>query len=266
MPTFEQGFADAEKAADSVLSAIGSISTQARQLRKAAQEGNIAAIRRHSERLQDGLGLVRQEVANAGKAWPFAPEQEQAYLQERYNEELKDEGRTKGLQIIEQDGRLIAHPSVVRVMAGERAVQINRRQSSAIRPTRIVDALRNLQTRKSSFRPNQFLQSLHDAYLILTQGRQRDALKLGELGQVVPLRQIYDLFTGLPGAKREYSLLDFARDIYSLQTSGVREVRGARVSFPASTGTRRATGTISFVGPNGEQVIYYGIQFTGDRR
>ena len=83
------------------------------------------------------------------------------------------------------------------------------------------------------------------------------------------MSRIYELLTGLPGTAREYGLLDFARDLYSLESSGVRDVRlgrdgtVARVSFPASTGTRSARGTISFVGPDGETVIYYGIQFTG---
>ena len=49
MPTFEQGFADAEKAADSVLKSLNDFTRLAKQLRKAAQEGNIAAVRRTGE-------------------------------------------------------------------------------------------------------------------------------------------------------------------------------------------------------------------------
>ena len=267
MTTFEQGFSDAEKAADSVLKALGSVSTIARQLRKAAQDGNIAAVRRSSERLQDSLGLIGQEVTNAADAWPFGPEEEQGYLQEHYAEELKEEARKKNIQVYDRDGRLIVHPSVVRVMPGERAVQINRRQTSTIRPTKIVSTLESLQKSPPRFRPQAFLDSLYEAYAALTRASQSDALKLGELGQVVQLARIYDLVTGLPGHRREYTQLDFARDLYSLEASSVREVRsGARVSFPASTGTRRTIGTISFVGPNGEPVVYYGIQFTGGGR
>ena len=56
------------------------------------------------------------------------------------------------------------------------------------------------------------------------------------------------MFTGLPGSKSSYSLLDFARDLYNLEASEVTEVRaGARVSFPASTGTRNPRGAIPFV-------------------
>ena len=267
MPTFEQGFADAENAADSVLTALTSVSALARQLRKAAQDGNIAAVRRSSERLQDGINLIRQEVANAADAWPFTPEREQEYLQEQYAEELKEEARKKNLQIFDRDGRLIAHPSIVRVLTGERAIQINRRQTSTIRPTKIVGMLEDLQKRPPRFSSQAFLESLYGAYLALTGTRSSDRMRVGEVGQVVQLGRIYDLFTGLPGAGRDYSQLDFARDLFSLESSGVRQARsGARVSFPASTGTRGSRGTISFVGPNGEPVVYYGIQFTGSGR
>ena len=81
--------------------------------------------------------------------------------------------------------------------------------------------------------------------------------------RVVPLDKIYKLFTSLPGSRREYSPTDFARDIYRLETSGHTTTKnGAAVSFPASTGTRSAKGLFTFVGPNGQDIQYYGIQFT----
>lgn len=263
MTTFEEGFAAAERSADSVLKALGGVSTLARQMRKAAQDGNIAAVRRTSERLQDSIGLIQQEVTNAAGAWPFTPEEELEYLDKHYSEELKEEALKKNLHVFERERVLVVSPSVVRVNSSDRGVQINRSKSLLIRPTRIVGELEKLQSRGSAYRPTQFLSSLHNAYVALTGVRPSDAMKFGEVGQVVPLVRIYNLFTGLPGANLEYSQLDFARDLYSLETSGVREVRGTRVSFPASTGTRSPRETFSFVGPDGETVLYYGIQFIG---
>ena len=267
MSTFEEGFAATEQAADSVLQALGDVSRLARQLQRDAKAGNIAGIRRGTARLEESLGLIREQVGNAARAWPFAQEDEPAYLQNRYAAELQEVAGKNGLQLFERDGRLIAHPSVLRVLPGERAVRIDRRQSSAIRPTKIVADLAKLQRSPPRFRHQPFLESLYSAYLALAQSDTADRLQLGGVGQVVRLDRIYNLFTGLPGARREYSQLDFARDLYSLESSGVNEVRsGARVTFPASTGTRNPRGTISFVGPNGEPVLYYGIQFTGDSR
>ena len=267
MSTFEEGFAAAENAADLVLKALGDNSRVARQMRKAAQDGNIGAVRRSSERLQETISLIQQEVANAADAWPFTPDGERGYLQEQYAEELKQVAGMKGLQMFDRDGRLIAHPSVLRIMAGDRAVQINRRQSSAIRPSKVVGTLEELQKKPPRFNPQQFLESLYEAYVALARSDTTDRLKLGEVGQVVRLDRIYNLFTGLPGTRRDYGLLDFARDLYSLETSEVKAVRaGASVSFPASTGTKNPRGTISFIGQNGETVLYYGIQFSGSRR
>ena len=264
MPTFEEGFAAAENAADSMLKALGDVATLARQLRRAAQDGNIAAIRRASERLDTGVNLIRQEAANAANSWPFTEEAEREYLEEQYAEELKGAAQNKGLQVFDRDGRLIAHPSVVRVMPGRRTLQINRKTTSSIRPSKIVGVLEGLQEKPPRFSPHQFLESLYEAYLALSSSDTADRLKLGEVGRVIRLNLIYKLFTGLPGSGREYSPLDFARDLYALQTSGVREVRaGARVSFPASTGTGSAQDIIPFVGPDGETVVYYGIQFAG---
>ena len=264
MTTFEDGFAAAEKAADSVLTALKSYSLLATQLRKAARDGNIAAVRRTSLQLQNRISLIQQEVANAAGAWPFDPEAERDYLEGQYSEELKEEAGKKGLQVFDRDGRLIVHPSVVRVMPGEKAVQINRRQMSTIRPSKVVGVLEDLQKRPPRSNPQQFLESLYRAYLALAMSDTADRLKLGEVGQVVQLSRIYDLWTGRPGAGREYSQLDFARDLYNLETSGVRQVRaGPRVSLSASTGTRNSSGTFSFIGPNGESSLFYGIQFAG---
>ena len=267
MPTFEDGFAASETAADSVLNALNEATRIARQLRKASQDGNIAAVRRLSERLDPAVNLIRQEVANAATAWPFTAEEERQYLEEGYSSELQAQAEKLGVQMFERDGRLIAHPLMVRVLPGDRAVRVDRRQSSNIRPSKLLADLEKLQTRPSRFRPQQFLDSLYQAYLELAERDTADRLKLGDTGQVVRLERIYRLFTGLPGSRREYTPLDFARDLYALQESGVREVRDdARVSFPASTGTRSPRGVISFVGPDGATVLYYGIQFTGVSR
>ena len=267
MATFEEGFAATESAAGSVLDALNEATRIARQLRRASQDGNIAAIKRLTDRLVSTSKAVGQASSNAAAAWPFPEEEERSYLEQEYSAELQSEGRKRGVQIFERDGRLIAHPLVVRVLPGDRAVRIDRRQTSTIRPSKIVADLEKLQKSPARFRPQPFLESLYEAYLALSQTDTADRLKLGGVGQVVRLDRIYNLFTGLPGSRREYSLLDFARDLYTLQESGVREVRsGARGSFPASTGTRSPRGAISFVGPSGEPVLFYGIQFTGVNR
>ena len=267
MPTFEEGFSAAESAADSVLNALTEATRIARQLRKASQDGNIAAIKRLNERLETSANVIGQAVSNTSRAWPFSDEEERPYLEQEYSAELRSEAETRGVQMFERDGRLIAHPMMVRVLPGERAVRIDRKQTSSIRPSKVVADLEKLQ--KSPARTNllQFLERLYVVYLELAERDTADRLKLGDTGQVVRLERIYNLSTLLLGSGRDYTRLDFAKDLYALQESGIREVRdGPRVSFPASTGTRNPRGVISFVDPDGETVLFYGIQFTGVRR
>ena len=66
--TFETGFADTERAATVTTKVVATLSAAARQLQKAALEGDITKIRRACERLQAALESTRQEVANAKSA------------------------------------------------------------------------------------------------------------------------------------------------------------------------------------------------------
>ena len=77
-------------------------------------------------------------------------------------------------------------------------MRIDRRQSSSIRPTKIVADLAKIQHSPSKFRPQPFLESLYGAYLALSQSDTADRLKLGGVGQVIRLDRIYNLFTACP--------------------------------------------------------------------
>ena len=262
MSTFEQAFSDAERAASSVAKAAASLQAIAKQMQKAAQEGNITNLKRASERLNQATALARQEVSNAVGSWPFTPELEEKYLRESYEPELLALAREEQVQIHQRDGRLICFPSMVRINPSDNTVTIDRKKVGSIRPTRLVAALKQNQSKTPNFRSELFLERLYGVYQELVGGRRSDMLD-SRSGTVIGLSRIYAMFTSRPGSNREYDQTDFARDLYFLDVSGVNKVRsGATVSFPASTGTRSQRGTFSFVSPEGEIVTYYGIQFT----
>lgn len=260
MPTFEEAFSDTENAAASVLRAANNLGSLAKQMHRAAKDGNIGNMKRSAERMANAVSLVRQEVDNAARVWPFDDNEEERYLSESYVEELRKVAAQMDLRIHERDGRLISHPSVVRVLPGERAVRIDRKRVSTIRPTKLTAILLKNQQRPPRFRPETFLEALYKAYLILV-GRERSVRLINdrESGPVIPLLRVYEVFTSLPGSNREYDRTDFARDLYFLESSDTRQVKtGARVSFPVS---RKSA--LSFVGPDGQLITYYGIQFAG---
>ena len=142
MVSFEQAFSDMEKSAASTVKSAADLTKLARALEKAAKDGNIAAAKRAQHSMSEALNALRQEVRQLSvESWPFGDEEEQQYLNDGYGQELRTVAAERGLEIYERDGRMIAHPSIVRVLPGSRAVRIDRKQVSTIRPTRLTDIL-----------------------------------------------------------------------------------------------------------------------------
>ena len=261
MESFERAFSDTERAAASTQKSAAALAKLAKQLEKAAKEGNIGTIKRLQGRVNADLNTLRQEVANAVETWPFTEEDEEQYLNEQYATELRQAAEEKGLSIHERDGRLISHPSIVRILPGDRAVRIDRKKVSTIRPSHLVDVLLENQKKPARYESARFLEALYDVYSdIVKEGSSNRMLK--GVGRVITLDRIYKLFTSLPGSNREYDRTDFARDLYFLQTEGPKHTRrGAAVYFPSSTGTRSSRGLFTFVGPDGQDIQYYGVRF-----
>jgi len=257
LTTFERGFADVERAAAAAAKVCGTLVTLAKQMQKAALDGDIIKIRKMSERLAAALDATRQEVANARSAWPFTPETEEAYLRDGFEQEFLDAAETERLQIRRQDERLVVFPSVLRILPAERAVRIDRNRLTAVRPSKLVSVLKANQTKKPKFASERFLEALYRAYRLLT---GKDGM-----GLTIPLYRLYEAFTLPPGAGAEYSRSDFGRDLFLLDRSGLTQTKsGVKFSLPASTGVKgaKAKTTFLFVAPDGGTVTYYGIRFT----
>ena len=259
--SLEQAFADVEHEASSALDSTKKLQSLLRQLHKSSREGNVAALKRVQGRLREASAELTRAVEGAAGSWLLDDPGELEYLKDGYAAELRRVAAARGLDVHERDGQLISHPSTVRILAADRAVRIDRKKVSTIRPSHLVELLRKNQNRPPRSRPEPFLKALHDVYTALVPDPPRGATAPAS-GPVIPLDRIYKLFTSLPGTGRDYTRTDFARDIYQLETAGVITTRtGAGVSFPASTGTRSTKGLFTFVGPDGREVVYFGIRF-----
>ena len=263
MDGFEEAFDRTTEVADAAIKANQNLATQLRRLRKASLDGNITAVKREQGRLSETLGILTDAVGNASIAWPFAEDQEIEHLKDEngFAAELRRVAADKGLVIRERDGQLICHPFIVRVMPRDRAVRIDRKKVSTIRPSHLTDILIKAQKSPPRYRPQPFLEALYKAYQ--DQTKESSGRPIGGTGDpVILLDNIYRAFTYRPGTNRDYSKTDFARDLYELDRSGVTTTRsGATVSFPASTGARSSRNLYTFVGPDGYEVRYYGIRF-----
>lgn len=82
METFEEGFAAVETAAGTAAEAAAALAKAAKQLLKAAQDGNVGQVRRQSGRLTGLLSSVSEHVERSAASWPFTVESEYAYLEQ----------------------------------------------------------------------------------------------------------------------------------------------------------------------------------------
>ena len=253
MSSFEQACGDAKRLADGAVQASTKLLSAAKELSKAADEGDIAKIRRATEKLATTANVARQEVANAEAAWRLTPDEEESLLRDHFEEELIQTGQREGLTIRRHEQRLIAFPSVLRVLPERRAVEIDRKKTTAIRPGRLVHQLKASAAKKPKLSPERFIETLYSAYRVVTSS---------DAGTGTTLRDVYEALTLLPDVRRDYSISDFTRDIFILDRSGVTTTRsGARLSLPAATGTKGSSRMLQFVDPSGEPVTYYGIRF-----
>lgn len=254
MERFERAFAGLEQAAASVVKAAASTTAVTKQLEKAVRTGDLLATKKALERLQTANRGLDREVSAVSSAWAFDSATEDAYLAGEYITELIEAAAKAGIALRQLGNELIAFPVVLRVLSRERLILLDGKKLSLLRPSVVVAQLIARRNRKPAMSSERFLEVLHSAYRTVS-GREA-------LGQPVALARIYEALTLLPGSASGYTEVEFARDLCVLDHEGPRRTKsGAVVSLPASTGTKDQRRVYSFVGPDGDAVHYFGIQF-----
>lgn len=177
-------------------------------------------------------------------------------------DELKRTAEQEGVRLYERDGIVFCYPVLVRLEPETRAVRIDKKLEFNIHPKVLVALLKKEQSKEPRTKPEQFIETLFRAYEIVRVSDYKSA------NIDVPLKKVHDLLTIRPGADKEYNLLDFTRDIYFLDRSGITETKkGARLSLPASTVSRENKASIlKFVTRDGHEKLYAGVKFTPGQR
>jgi hypothetical protein len=255
----EAALAQAEIEAGTVLRAASRVVKALRGMQKAAQQGDLRKLRAAPDAIRQSMNTLDAQVTQVEASWSF---DEESYLRDgRFVAELLEEARRQGVRLIQQDDRLYSYPVLISVSPGDRMVKIDRKPERTIRPSVLIGMLRERQRAQPRFRSGAFLESLWAAYQIVLERKGQK----GEVGPVVPLRDIYDLFTLMPGQKREYTLPEFTRDVYLLdQESELTTNNGATIAFHASTGTKSERNILSIVTQTGAEKRYFGISFSKD--
>ncbi|HEV8713552.1 MAG TPA: hypothetical protein VGX03_12090 [Candidatus Binatia bacterium] len=259
--SLEQALAKTEAEADAACRAATASLRTLKKFRAAAQMGDLRELQKTVEAAGQVLADLEQQFAKAKAGWDF---DEEPYLSNGlFVAEVLATAAQTGVHIYERDDRLYCYPSLIRVLPNDRAVVIDKTRERRLRPSVLVRHLQELQNKPVRFKSEAFLESLHDAYstAVKTRGKERR-----DTAAIVPLVEIYNLLTLLPGQAKEYSRQEFARDLYLLDQSGVTAVRsGAIVSFHAARGNEAASKVIPLVTKDGHAKTYYGISFTSER-
>jgi hypothetical protein len=225
-------------------------------LRKAIAVGNLRDLEKLRQTAQQASGDI------AGKAEiceTFSVSAaEYLGLGGAFVSELMDAATHAGVKLYERDGVIYCYPVLLRAEPDLSCVRIDKKLEPTLRPYELAQILKKLQSREPKAKPERFIETVFEAYELVCGKSSVPS------GGDVALSDIYSALTLLPGSEKEYTLMDFTRDIYFLDISGVQETKkGAIMSLPASTVTReRKTKLLPFVDRNGQEKLYALVRFT----
>lgn len=226
---------------------------QLKRVQKAAEVGAVGELDKALSQADQLALAARDAVLTAREGWRFDT---RSHLEAgHYTREIVSLAHERGVLLQEQDGRIVSYPSVVRVLPGEDAIEIDRKKRKELRPSRLIEMLQAARERPPRFRPERFLAALLRAYRLVT------AEKRKEVGEAVRLVDVYRVLTVLPGQSAAYSPQEFVRDVYLLDESGVEVTKeGLRMSLPAASGARTSS-ALRTITREGEVKVYYAIAF-----
>jgi hypothetical protein len=253
--TFEATVGATEREVEGALRTATSTVRELKRSLAAARTGQVRDLRKALAAVASSAAGLADECRALAEGFDF---DEQAYLSSgAYVKELLAAAEARGLAIVEDDDRLLCYPSLLRVLPGDAAIEVDKVRDRRLRPSVLVAALTRAQERGPRFKAETFLDSLRSAYELLVASGDK------HVDAVLRLVDIWSVLTMLPGQRGQYSKQEFARDLYLLDQSGVTSTsRSPRVlRWAASTGTKGA-GTLVTVARNGQQQRYWGISFT----
>lgn len=257
--SLEKALAKTEADADEALKTATAAVSILKKFRLSAKTGNLRELRKTIESAEQAITALSQQFIKTKEGWTF---DEETYLSSKaFLSEILEAAGQIGMKIFEQDDRLYCYPFLIRILPNERSILIDKKRERRVRPSVLLRHLKELQNRPVRFNSKAFLESMYSAYSIAVKTRGRK--ERIRTGPVVPLMEIYNLLTLLPGQSKDYSRQEFARDLYLLDQSGVRNKKnGLVVSLHAPSGRERASKVIPIVTRDGEVKRYYGISFT----
>lgn len=251
--SLERALRAVEADADAALKALAATVRAAKRARGAAMTGQVRDLQQAMDSAVDLARQATQAVETLRGGWTFDVA---GWLASGgYAKELLATAAEAGVKAYESDDRILCYPAVVQVSASDATVAVDKKKDRRIRPTVVVRALGTLQQRPPTFKAEAFIESLAAAYQLVVADKR---LRPGAPARLVDVHKVLTL---LPGASRDYTRQEFARDLYLLDQSGRVDTKdGLRMTLPASAMTR-GSGVLTTVTRSGQTKLYVGVAF-----
>jgi hypothetical protein len=243
---------DAEVAAYN--QALNQAKRAAARAKGAIDQGIVRDVPSSLAALESASSALAEAAAGLRAAWQF--DVDSWFASGAYAKELVTSAAELGVKAFESDERILCYPTIVQVSTTDTSVLIDKKRERGVRPSVVVAHLKKMSEREPKFRPDAFIETLAAAYDLVVAQR---SLRPGAPAKLV---DVYAVLTLMPGAARDYTKPEFARDIYLLDQSGVIDTKkGRRMSLPASALTRSASAVLRTVTRSGQAKDYAGISF-----
>lgn len=256
--TLEQSLSDLERETDAAVRSLTAALKEAKKAKAAAAAGLLRELRQALDATVRLAGQAEAATREVRAGWTF---DEQAYFANgAFTKEVLALAAEEGVDAFESDDRILCYPAIVQVAASEAAVLIDKKRERRVRPSVLVASLRTLQSRPPKFKAEAFLESLASGYDLVV------ARTGGHPGVAVKLVDVHAVLTLLPGAARDYTRQEFARDLYLLEQREITEAKDGRTLHLPASALTRGSGKLTTVTRSGQTKIYVGIAFEGGRR
>jgi hypothetical protein len=254
MPSLESALADLETRITEAQRSTDALVRILRDVKKAAGCGHLPDLEKALGVISQRSDQVRLACAALPDGWIFDA---RSHLESGYLAELQREAAAQGLSLTERDGRLYCFPVALRLEPREGTLRIGGRREKRLRPREVVRQLTAMQKRRQRFNAQRFLDALYQAYRRL----QGDRKEMAASGPAVPLADIHDLLTLLPGS--DYPQEEFGRDLLLLaRQPDLRTRDGCAFDFPGSTMTKERVKRISVFDEVGKETTFVAVRFT----
>jgi hypothetical protein len=219
---------------------------------KALLSGDLAAISKAIAEIRPCTQAIDESLEKLSSF--RSKEVEEAFRDERYFREIVDLARRDGFGGVRStEGRLFSYPYVIERKKAAPVLSLGSKAVKNIRPSAVLKSLMETRKAGSRFDHGKLLEAVETIYDVRRRGQETD---------LVPIDEIYRLFTIMPGSEKGYAFLEFLATLDAIKRSGTATVKSARLlDLPPPSTTGKSGKAFVIVREDGREQLYHMLRF-----